>query len=115
MQTGACGGVSFIVLDQPSTSCGPCEGAFDRPPPGQQHEARPGLGQFDDFKGDAAFLCGFGHLLAGIALVDISERDILASGLLDGLSKATDLGAVIDIGGRDMQGRQMAQCIDRQM
>jgi len=58
---------------------------------------------------------GFGRLLSAIALIDISERDALAGGVLDGFGKASHLGTIVDIGGGDVQGEQMAERVHRQM
>jgi hypothetical protein len=60
-------------------------------------------------------LCSFDGLLPGVALIDIGKGYSLARRLLDCFGEAADLGAVIDIGGGDMERQQMAERIDRQM
>jgi hypothetical protein len=108
-------GVSFVVFDEPLASCRPCEGAFEDPTFWQKHEAALWLGKLDDFGGDALLLCSFDGLLPGVALIDIRKGYSLARRLLDCFGEAADLGAVIDIGGGDMERQQMAERIDRQM
>ena len=54
---------------------------------------------------------GLGGLIAGIALIGIGEHDGLAGGILNGIREASDLGAIIDIGGCHVQVEQMAKRI----
>jgi hypothetical protein len=110
-----CAGIAFVVLDQPSASCGPCEGAFYNPAPGQQHEAAFCFRQSDDLECNAVFSCGFGWLFSRISLIDVSQRDTFAGRLLDGVGKTADLGSIVGIGRRDVQGQQMSQCVHGQM
>jgi hypothetical protein len=51
---------------------------------GQRGEAPLGFWEFDDLKGDTFRTGGLGRLVAGMALIDIDERDGLAGGILDG-------------------------------
>ena len=57
---------------------------------------------------------GLGRLLAGVALIDIGEIDGVAGGGLHGLGQPPDLGAVVGVGGRDVQRQEVAQRVDRQ-
>jgi hypothetical protein len=115
VETSQSGGVSLVVLDGTPESCGLSEGAFDRPTSGREHEAALCFGRFDDFESDTLLLGGFSGLLAGIALIDVGERNALASRLLDGLGEAADFGAVVNIARCDVQGQEMAERIGRQM
>ena len=63
--------ISFIVLDQSSTPCGPGKGPFDHPAPGQQDKAALCLCQLHDMQSDALFGGGFGDLLAGVSLINV--------------------------------------------
>ena len=92
METCERGSIAFVVFDQPAASCCPGEGSFDDPAPWQQNEAVFRFGQLDDFEGNTLLSCGFGGLFAGIPLIDVSERNALASGLLNGFGKAADPG-----------------------
>jgi hypothetical protein len=61
------------------------------------------------------FASGLGRLLAGVALVDVGEIDGVTGGSLHGLRPTSDLGAVVGIGGGDVQGQEMAKRIDGQL
>ena len=55
---------------------------------------------------------------AGLGLRSLGQRrrvDTVSSRGLDRLGHASDLGAIVGIGGRDVERRQMAEGIDRQM
>jgi hypothetical protein len=110
---GAC--ISLVVFYQSAASGCPCEGSFDDPSTGQRGEASLGFREFNDLEGDALCTRGLGRLVTGIAVIDIGERDGLAGGVLDGLGQTADLGSIIDVGRRHMQGEQMAERIDGQM
>ncbi len=109
MQTGQSAGVSLVVLDQTPTPGCPGKGAFHHPPPGQQHEASFGLWQFDDLQRDVLLFGGLSRRLVGVSLIDVGQCDALLGRLLDGLGETANRGAIIDVGGRDMQGQQMAE------
>ena len=106
---------AFIVLDEASALCGPCEGSLDDPSSWQQHEAALGLGQSHDFQRDAVLSGGFEGLWSGIALIDEGQFDALAGGFLHGCGEPADLGAIVSRGGRDVKGEQMPGRLDRQM
>lgn len=53
---------------------------------------------------------------ARVSLIDIGQfNDAFVSGLLNGSGEASDLGAIIPVGWRDMQGQQVAQRIHSHM
>jgi site-specific DNA recombinase len=82
---------------------------FDHPAPGQQNEAAFGLGQLDHFELDAVRGGSGRRALAGVAPVHEGDLDALAGGLLAGLGKTADFGAVVGIGGGDVQREQVAE------
>src|SRR6185503_17650380 len=51
----------------------------------------------------------------GIALIDEGDFDVRLGRGLNGLGDAADLGAVVGVGGRDMQGQPMPERVDGQM
>ena len=71
-------GVSFVILDEPAEFACPCEGTFDDPPAREENEAAFCFGQFDDFKGDVMALSSLRSPLAGIALIDPGDLDVVA-------------------------------------
>lgn len=83
------------------------EGALHDPASRQQREASLGLRESDDLPFDAVYAGGL-RLLAGIALVDISQIDAVPGGGLHGLSHMPDLDTVVGIGGCDTQGQEIA-------
>ena len=100
-------GPAFIVFDKYSEAGFPCEGSFDDPTSGQQHEAVLCLGELDDLESDALHLGGLCRPVSGVALIDDGDVDAVLGGDLNDLGHTADLGAVIGIGGRDVQGEQM--------
>jgi hypothetical protein len=56
---------------------------------------------------------GGGRSFARITLIDEGEFDAVIGRGLEGLGHPPDLGPVIGIGGRHMQGEQMAERIER--
>lgn len=56
-------------------------------------------------------LGGFGSILAGIALIDVSQLHFLDADCLYGLRQLADLIPVLGIGRGDMQRQQMSQGI----
>ncbi|MBA8915240.1 hypothetical protein HNR51_004340 [Methylorubrum thiocyanatum] len=54
-----------------------------------------------------------GRLLAGVALIDEGDLDVIVSGRLQGLGQTLDLSAVIGVGWRDVQGQKMAERVHR--
>jgi len=70
-----------------------------------------GLWQLDDLQLDAKRRLG-GGLLAGISLVDGGERDAITSPRVHGRRQRADLGPVLLVRRRDVQGQQVAQRVD---
>ena len=112
MQTGKCFGISLIVFDKPSATCGPGEGSFDDPTPRQQDKAAFGFGQPDHFELDAFFGSGLRSCVAGVAPIDVSQVNAIARRLLYVGCKPGNSRAVTNIGRCHMQGKQVPQCID---
>ncbi len=109
VESGEDAGQPLVVLGEAPEAGGPSEAALDHPAARQQHEAALGLGVLDDDEADAVTL-GLGRRrVTGVALVDISELDTLARGGLDRSGKPLDLGAVLFVGGRDVEGQEMPQ------
>ena len=73
------------------------------------------LREFDDLPFDAVRAGGLGRLLTGVALVYIGQIDAVPGGGLHGLGQPPDLGAIVRIGGRDVQRQEVAQGVDGQM
>ena len=115
MEAGESTGVSFVILDQPPAARRPGEGSFDHPAPGQKDEAAFCFGQLDDLEGNPPLPCRLSRRGASIALIDIGEGDGLAGSILNGFGKAAHFGAIIDVGGRHVQGEQMAKRISERM
>jgi hypothetical protein len=61
--------------------------------------------QSDDLERNAVVSCGFGWLFSRISLIHVSQRDTFAGRLLDGVGKTADLGTIVGIGRRDVQGQ----------
>jgi hypothetical protein len=97
-------GIAFVVFDETTAAGRPGEGALDHPAPWPPGKAAFGLGSLDDLPIDAVIASGLGRLLDGVP----------GDGL-HGLRQTPDLGAVVGIGGRDVQGQEMAQRVDSQM
>ena len=112
-----CQGLStaFVVFDESSEAGGPGEGSFDDRSSGQQQETALGLRQFDDLEGNAAFSGSGRWFLPGIALIDESDLHVLSGLRLNGLGDTADFGAIIRVGGRDMQSQKMAKRVDGQV
>lgn len=102
-------GQPFIVTRQPTTTCHPAERAVNDPAAWQQNEPFVRLGQLDDFQLDALRCGGLGGILARIALVNERYLDRLARYALHLFGQRTDVGAFLSVGGRDVQGQQVAQ------
>ena len=109
MEVGEGLGASLVVFDEPAEAGRPCEGSLDNPSSGQEHEAALGFRQRDDLERDALFSGRCGGLFSGIALVDESDLDVLAGFRLNGLGDGADLGAIVSVCGRDMEGQKMAK------
>jgi len=115
MEVGEGLGAPLVVFDEPAEAGSPCEGSLDNRSSGQEHEAALGLRQLDDLERDAMFSGRCGGLFSCIALVDKSDLDVLAGFRLNGLGDAADLGAIVSVCGRDMQGQKMAKGVDGEM
>ncbi len=64
-----------------------------------------GFGQLHDLQFDAVLARGCGWFLSGVALIDEGDFHAVVGGRLHGLGEMCDLGAVIGVGGRDVQGQ----------
>lgn len=106
---------AFVVFDEASAFCGPCEGSLDNPAPWQEHEAALGLWQAHDFQRDTVLFGRCGGLFACITLIDEGQFDALARGLLYGGGETVDLGAIVGGGRRHMKSEQVAERVDGQM
>ncbi len=98
MQTGKCFGISLIIFDEPSATCGPGEGSFDDPTARQQDKAAFCFGQLDHFELDAFCGSGLRSCFAGVALIDVSQLNAIACRLLYVGCTPGDSRAVADIG-----------------
>lgn len=108
-------GASFVVFDEPSEAGRPGEGSLDDPSSWQQNESALGLRQLDDFEGNSVLGGRRRWLLARVSLVDEGDLDAFARLGLNGLGDPADLGAIVGVGGCDMQSQKMAERIDGQM
>ena len=96
------------VLGETAAAPQPCEGAFDDPAPGQQHEAFGGIRSLDDFQGPAsmAFDAAF-EFVAGISAIgeDMAQpREPEA----DGFENIDGAVAVLNVRGVDQDEQQKA-------
>jgi hypothetical protein len=73
-----------MVTGQAAKMCGPGKCSFDHPASRQQNESSLGLRQFDDTQLDPVLTRRRGWPWSGMALVDISQFNGLAGGLLGG-------------------------------
>lgn len=70
--------VARIIPGQaPKARC-PAKGTLYAPAFGQWHEALFDVVEFDDFQFNTLGLGHFGGYLTGVALIDVSQRDVLA-------------------------------------
>ena len=115
VEAGECFCVALVIFDQPTAACSPGEGSFHDPAPWQKDKPSLCLRQFDDVQRNTFGCCGICGCLAGVALINISKFDVVASGILDIGGKAFHSGTVADIGGRDVQGEQVAERIHGHM
>lgn len=105
-------GQPLLIPGETSESAHPAEIPFHHPAPGQEHKAPLDLGQFDDLERDAVVSGGLAWRLTGVPLVHVGQRHRLPGRLLHGGRQVSDLGLVLVIGGRDMQGEQLTQRIN---
>ena len=115
MKVGESCGAALVVFDESSEPGCPGERSLDDPSSGLEDEAALGLGQFDDAEFDAMLSRGVPGILAGIALIDESDFNVRSGCGLNVLGDAADLGAIVGVGGRDMQSQQMSERVDSQM
>src|SRR6202166_5236625 len=101
---GECLGEAFVVSGQSAESCGPSEASLDDPSARQQDEAAFGLGVLDDLQLNAVpggcAVSGF----SGVALVNVGKFHMVSGDLLHRFGELAHLGAVLLVGGGDMQG-----------
>ena len=109
------GGEACVVTRQPPEAGQPGETALDHPTAGQQHEPTLGLSQVDDFQLDAVRCCRLGDRLAGVARINPRQLDVVARHRLHLLRQRLDLVSFVLIGGRNDQGEQQAETVDRRM
>jgi hypothetical protein len=104
---------AFVVSGQAAESCGPSEASLDDPSARQQDEAAFGLRVLDDLQLNAVpggrAVSGF----SGVALVDVGKFHMVSGHLLHRFGELLHLGAVLLVGGGDMQGEQVAQGVHR--
>lgn len=98
---------SLIVFDEPAEFGGPSKGPLDDPAARKQDKAAFRLGQLDDFKADPVALGGLGGALAGVALVNPGDFDIVAGDRLHRPGKGLDLAAILSSRRGDMERQQM--------
>lgn len=84
MQPGDRFGQAFVLSGQSSEPRRPRETALDHPAPGQQLEPPFGIEKHDHVEGDPALRRRGGGHLAGRALIDIGQDDVVPGGVLDG-------------------------------
>ena len=82
---------------------------FHHPAPGQENKASLRLRQPDDVQRDALGCGSVSGRLAGVALVDVGQLDIVAGCVLDVGDEALHRHSIADIGRGDVQGKQMAE------
>ena len=106
-------GEAFVVSSQASESRGPGEASLDDPSARQQDEAPFGLRVLDHLHLNAVpggrAVRGF----SGVALVDVGKFHVVSGHLLRRFGELVHLGAVLLVGGGDMQGEQVAQGVHR--
>src|SRR5262249_48775092 len=93
----------------------PAEGALHDPTARQQDETLLGLGQLDDNQLNTLLGSRLLWLMAGIALVNKGNLNVLTCDLLNLVCQLSHLGAVSFIGRGQVQSQQMAQGIYRHM
>ena len=105
-------GESLIVSGQPAESRSPGEASLDHPAPGQQDETTLCLGVFDHLQLDAVpggrALGGF----SGVTLVDVAQLHLVSGDPLHLFGELFHLGAVLLVGGCDIQSKQVAQSVN---
>lgn len=103
---------TFVVTTKSSESREPPEASFNDPSTRQQYRTSLGLGKFDNLKINTVGLGILSGLFACASLVDVSNLDVLARSLLNGLRQFLDLGSILFISGGYSQGQQMAKGVD---
>src|SRR5258706_4364319 len=109
------GGEPFIGAGQATEARGPGEVALHHPAAREEDKAVLGLGQLDDFEAEAMLRCSVSRSVAGVALINVAQLNVLASHLLDGGSQLSDLGALLLVGRGHDEREQVAQRIDSGM
>ena len=71
-------GEALVVACEAPEARGPREAAFDHPAPRQQHKPPLGFRVLDDLQPDPMGGRGLRRGVAGIALIDIPDDDVLA-------------------------------------
>ena len=115
MKSGEGFGESFVVPCQPAEAGCPSNASLHHPAAGQQHETTFGLRLFDYFQLYAVLFSRLSRAFPGIALIHISQFDVLASDFLHRLGQLLHLGAILFIGCGHVQGEQMTQRVHRRM
>lgn len=105
----------LIIARESAEPGSPGEGPFGNPPSRQQYKAAAGLGQLDNLQSDALRLGSGGGGIAGVALVNKGQFDMVAGHVLDRCGQIGDLGAVLLARSGDTRRQQMTQGIDRHM
>lgn len=102
----------LIVARQTPEACCPSETALDDPTTWQQHESFFRFREFDYFQTDAVRPGILRRSFTRIALINKRHFDRLARHLLHGLRQLSNLRAVLLVGWRDQQGKQIAKRVN---
>src|SRR3954462_8044834 len=77
MKTSQRFGPTFIIAGQPTKTCHPSKTALDHPSARQQDKTSLGFGQFDHFQANTLFLRSLRWSIAGVALIDKRDLDMV--------------------------------------
>lgn len=88
----------FVIAGQTAKTCNPGKTSFHHPAAWQQHKAVLGLSMLDDFQTNAVFGRGFFGSFAGVALIDISQFDMLPRDFLHLCGQFSHLSAILLVG-----------------
>jgi len=96
----------LIVTGQAAESSRPRKASFYNPSSWQQHEAAFGFSMFDHFELDSVLGSRLFSRLACVALIHISQFDVLLCDLLYLPRQFPDLCAILLVGRCNMQGNR---------
>ena len=92
---------SLVVAAQPTMACQPAKGSLDHPPTWQQHEPLLRLGVLHNFKLHIERLGCLLGVLAGVALVNVSQFDCSTGRLFQFSTHMGDLMTFLRLGPAD--------------